>query len=145
MRILLDEHIPAPLLELLRIDESHAFAHVNDLSLTGTPDAALFKRARELGFDTIVSLDRNQLTYEREWRALRRARLHHVSLRQSRATQGERGTLRMVASIAVAIPRVLDFLAACDSPQVVEIALLSDSKRFDAISHHQHEQGKSRV
>ena len=86
MQVLLDEGIPQPLLDVLRIDESHCFDHVNLIGLAGTPDVDLFGEARHLGFDAIVSLDRQQLNYKREWRALRKARLNHVSLRQSHAT-----------------------------------------------------------
>jgi hypothetical protein len=143
--VLLDEGVPVPLLELVRIDKSHDFEHVVYCNLAGKKDRDLFPLAAQRGVEVLVALDRAQLNYEPEWRALRQAGLHHVSLRQRRTTQSKRGTLRVLASIALALPRVLDHLAACKEPQVVDIALLADSARFDSVSHHKHAQAQGRV
>ena len=56
MRVLLDEGIPQPLLDVLRIDESHYFDHVNLIGLAGTPDIDLFGEARHLGFGAYPGL-----------------------------------------------------------------------------------------
>jgi hypothetical protein len=73
------------------VEPEHAFAHVNDLGWNGTTDTVLFGRAAAKHYEVIVALDRNQLTNADEWKALKKSRLHHVSVKQNTSTQGARG------------------------------------------------------
>ena len=140
MQILLDENIPAPALASLAVLVPHRFAHANDLGWAGTTDPALFALARRDGFDAIVALDRKQLHAHAEWSALTKARLHHISIRQSRATQGAAGSLRLMASLLVAMPRILDDLTSRTGGCVVEVRLLEDQSRHEAWTYREHEQ-----
>ena len=139
MHVLLDENIPAPALASLRVLTPHVFEHVNDRSWAGTADPTLFANAGRAGFDVIVALDRRQLYNADEWQALKRARLHHVSIRQTRTTQGARGSLRLMASLLLAMPHVLDDLAARDGGCVVEVRLLDDRSRHELWTYREHE------
>jgi hypothetical protein len=144
MRVLLDENIPVPLKAPLRLLEpGHEFRHVLDEGWQGIPDPDLFRRARDGGFDALVALDRNQLSYRDEWLALKRANIHHISIRQTRSTTGKHGMLRVLASLAAAIPRVLDDLAGEDGGQIVAVTLLEDRPRHQKVSYREHEQRTS--
>jgi hypothetical protein len=138
--VLLDEGVPVPLIEILAmLGPGHTFQHVNDLGWMGMKDPALFHQASAAGYEVIVALDRNQLTSAAERRALKRSGLHHVSIRQTKATQGARGQMRMLASLSVAMPRALDDLSAADGGQVVEITIISDTTRHVMRSYREHE------
>ena len=139
MRVLLDENIPAPALVSRRVLVPHVFDHVNDVGWAGVTDPDLFSRAARSGFGAIVALDRNQLYSDAEWRALKRSALHHVSIRQTRATQGARGSLRLMASLLLAMPRVLDDLETRSLGCVVEIRLLEDRDRHFIWTYREHE------
>jgi hypothetical protein len=138
--VLLDEGVPVPLVEILAmLGPTHTFQHVNDLGWMGMKDPALFQRATASGYEVIVALDRNQLTSAAEWKALKRSGLHHVSIRQTKATQGALGQMRILASLAVAMPRALDELSAADGGQIVEVTIISDTTRHVMRSYREHE------
>jgi hypothetical protein len=140
VHVLLDEGVPEPLSVILAmLEPTHTFRHVNDLGWMGIKDPLLFERAAASSFEVIVALDRNQLTNAAEWRALKKARLHHVSIKQSKQTQGARGQMRILASLAVAMPRALDDLSAADGGQIVEVAIISDTARHVMRSYREHE------
>lgn len=71
----------------------------------------------------------NQLNEAREARALKRAGLHHISLRQGRTAQGIKGTARLIASVVVAMPYVLADLEGAPGQRVVELSLSSAGAR----------------
>lgn len=73
MRILLDEGLPVQLLDPLRRNRGHEFAHVDGVGWKGKRDTNLFKDAAAKGYDAIVALDLDQLVDPEEWRALRDA------------------------------------------------------------------------
>jgi PIN like domain len=140
MFVLLDEGVPEPLSVILAmLEPAHSFKHVNDLKWMGVKDPELFRRAAKARFDVIVALDRNQLANAAEWKALKKAKLHHVSIRQTKQTEGARGQMRMLASLAVAMPRALDDLEAATGGQVVEISIISDRKRHTMRPYREHE------
>ena len=115
----------------LRLNRGHTFTHVTELTWSGRKDAELFSTAVGRGFDVIVALDVNQLVDPGEWRALKRAKLHHVSLRQGRTVRGATGVARVLASLVVAMPYVLADLDAADGQRIVEISLLSATARHE--------------
>jgi hypothetical protein len=81
--------------------------HVNGLGWMGMKDPALFRRASGAEYGVIVALDRNQLTSAAEGKALKRSGLHHVSIRRTKAPQGARGQIRILATLNV-VPRASD-------------------------------------
>lgn len=113
----------------LRLNKRHEFAHVTELGWEGRKDRSLFDSAARRGFDAIVALDVDQLVDPSEWRALRASGLHHVSLRQGRTVRGRTGVARVLASLIVALPYVLEDLADVDDQRIVEVGLLSAGAR----------------
>jgi hypothetical protein len=138
VQVLLDEGVPEPLSVILAmLEPAHTFRHVNDLGWMGINDPLLFERAAAGAYEVIVALDRNQLTNATEWRALKKSRLPHVSI--NKQTQGARGQMRILASLAVAMPRALDDLGAAVGGQVVEVSIISDTARHTMRSYREHE------
>jgi hypothetical protein len=138
--VLLDEGVPEPLSVILAmLEPTHTFRHVNDLGWMGIKDPVLFARAAAASFEVIVALDRNQLTNAAEWKALKKANLHHISIKQSKQTQGARGQMRILASLAVAMPRALDDLVTASGGQIVDIVIISDATRHTMRSYREHE------
>lgn len=131
MRFLLDEGMPVQLLGPLRCNRGHDFDHVDDLGWKGKPDTFLFADAAKRGFDGIVTLDLDQLADQDEWRALKKSALHHVSLRQGRRVTGTAGVARIIGSVVVAMPYVLDELQPTGEQRIVEIAMLASGARHE--------------
>ncbi len=139
MRLLVDEGVPVQVLEPFRRNKGHEFSHVTELGWDGRKDRPLFASAAKRGFDAIVALDVDQLVDAREWRALRTAALHHVSLRQGRTVKGRTGVARVLASLIVAMPYVLADLEAVNGQRIVEIALLSAASRHEVFDPRKEE------
>ncbi len=131
MRLLLDEGLPVQLLEPLRRNLGHEFEHVDGLKWKGKLDTFLVRDAARRGFHAIVVLDLDQLADPSEWRALRETGLHHVSLKQGSRVKGKKGVARVMASLILAMPYVLDDLDAVDDQQIVEVALLAAGHRHE--------------
>ncbi len=131
MRILVDEGMPVQLLGPLRVNRGHRFDHVNDLQWKGRLDQPLFRDASARGYHAIVTLDVNQLSDADECRALRRSGLHHISLQQGRTVRGLKGLARVMASVVVAMPYVLEDLEEADGQRIVELSLLSAARRHE--------------
>ena len=55
MKLLLDEGLPVQLLEPLRRNHEHTFAHVEELGWKGKLDHFLFADAAKEGFDAIIA------------------------------------------------------------------------------------------
>jgi hypothetical protein len=81
----------------------------------------------------VLTLDLAQLDSVEESRALKRAGLHHIGIRQGRSAQGMRGMARVIASVVAAMPYVLDDLDAADGQRVVELALLGAARRHELL------------
>jgi hypothetical protein len=131
MRLLVDEGVPVQVLDPLRRNHGHAFQHVDELGWKGKQDEFLFDDARKGGFDGLLALDVDQLADPDECKRLRRAGLHHVSLRQGSRVKGRKGVARIIASTVVAMPYVLEDLQGVQGQRVVEISLLSGSPRHE--------------
>ena len=120
------------LLPPLRRNGTHEFDHVDDLGWKGKLDHFLFPDAANKGFDAIVSLDVDQLVDRKEWKALRKSELHHISVKQGRTVKGRKGLARVMASLIVAMPYVLEELAEAEHQRIVEIKLLSSGARHES-------------
>jgi hypothetical protein len=132
MRILVDEAMPIQALPPLRLNRTHVFDHVDDLGWKGKPDTLLFADAAGRGYDAVLTLDLAQLDSVPESRALKRSGLHHIGIQQGRSAQGVRGMTRVIASVVVAVPYVLDDLVAADGQRIVQLSLLSRRRRHEA-------------
>ena len=97
----------------------------------GKLDPFLFNDAVARGFEAIVTLDVDQLSDPDLCRVLKGSGLHHVSLRQGRTVRGKAGVARIIASLVVAMPYVLDDLLAATGQMIVEVALLSGGARHE--------------
>jgi hypothetical protein len=129
MRVLVDEAMPVQVVAPLRLNRGHQFDHVEDLNWKGRPDVALFRDAASKGYHAILTLDLAQLDSAEESRALKRSGLHHVGIGQGRSAQGIRGIARVIASVVVSLPYVLTELEEADGHRIVELSLLSPSRR----------------
>lgn len=129
MRVLIDEGMPVQVMPPLRLNKGHSFEHVEDLKWKGKKDIPLFRDAARRGFEAVVTLDLSQLDSADESRALKRSGLHHVGIAQGRSAQGIKGIARVIASVIVSMPYVLADLEQADGQRVVELSLLSASKR----------------
>ncbi len=129
MRVLVDEPMPVQVLEPLRLNKGHGFDHVDDLHWKGKEDVSLFRDAGSKGYQAILTLDVTQLESVNESRALRRSKLHHIGIQQGRSAQGIRGMARVIASVVAVMPYVLDDLGEAEGQRVVELSLLSATRR----------------
>ncbi len=129
MRVLVDEPMPVQVLAPLRLNRGHEFDHVNDLRWKGKKDVPLFRDAASRGYEAILTLDVAQLESVEESRALKRSGLHHVGIQQGRSAQGLRGMARILASVVVSMPYVLDDLDRIKEQRIVELSLLSAARR----------------
>lgn len=131
MLCLLDEGMPVQLLEPLRRNFGHTFDHVERVGWKGKQDRFLFHDARQRGYEALVALDVDQLADPDECKRLKDSGLHHISLRQGSRVQGRKGTARLIASVVVSMPYVLEDLDGVTAQRVVEIALLSGARRHE--------------
>jgi hypothetical protein len=129
MHVLVDEAMPVQVLDPLRLNKGHEFHHVDELHWKGKKDASLLRDAASKGYEAVLTLDVAQLESADESRALRRSKLHHIGIQQGRSAQGIRGMDRVIASVVVAMPYVLDDLANAGGQRVVELGLLGSRRR----------------
>ena len=129
MQVLVDEGMPVQLIEPLRRNRGHSFDHIDELRWKGRLDQPLFREASSRGYEAILTLDVNQLSDAEECRALRRSRLHHVSIQQGRSVRGLKGLARVMASVIAAMPYVLEDLEYAPGQRIVELSLLSAGRR----------------
>ena len=132
MFVLVDESVPVQVMAPLGLNRGHTFAHVTELKWSGRRDTELFSSAVERGFEAILAVDVDQLVEPTEWRALKRSKLHPISLRQGRTVRGASGVARVVASLIVAMPYVLSDLEDADDQRIVEVSLLSATSRHES-------------
>ncbi len=138
MKFLLDEGLPVQLLGPLRRNTPHEFRHVEELKWKKKGDTFLYPDASARGFEGVLALDVDQLVIKKEWEAIRRSGIHHISLRQGRTVKGKKGLARVIGSFIAAMPWILDDLASADEQQIVEVSLFGNSARhksFDAKSY----------
>lgn len=79
MRILLDEDVPMPILDLLRhILKGHTVDHVYRVNWGSKTDVDLYKDARARRYDVIVTNNLRQLNEPSECDAIKRSGLHVI-------------------------------------------------------------------
>ena len=126
MRILLDEDVPRPVLDLLRhVLRGHEVHHVHMIRWAGKKDLPLYQDAKNAGYDVVVTNDNAQMSDPDECRQVKRTGMHRVSYRQQ---PGLRGLAIAMASLVAAMPDVMAELANADGQRLVSITGI-DPKR----------------
>jgi hypothetical protein len=119
VKILVDEQTPVLYVKLLEFAcPGHEVKHVDEMRWKGKPDKHLLPDAAKRGFDVILTNDHNQLSDPVEVKAIKRSKLHHV---RYAIPVGPHGLSRALASVAAAMPTVMDHLAVVTSQRVVKI------------------------
>lgn len=127
MKILLDENVPIQTLDLLsRVLRGHDVDHVDRIRWKGKKDSFLLPDAASAGYELLLTKDSNQLEDPIECRLIRRSKIHHVRFRQG---EGIRGLGTAVASVIVAMPRVVAELEAAGGQRLVRIEGINPVKR----------------
>lgn len=81
MNRLLDENVPAPMTSIVKmlLRRSHDVQHVNDMSgWSGTQDLRLYDKAKDAGFQVVVTNDARQMNRKLEVEAIAKSGLHRI-------------------------------------------------------------------
>lgn len=128
MRLLLDEDVPVPLLELLQhLLREHTVKHVSTIGWRGKKDRPLFKDAANR-FDAVLTNDLGQFNDPDECRAIQRSGLHHISYE---LRDGLDGLALASAAICAAIRPIIAALNSVPEQRIVRIHSLARRRRFD--------------
>lgn len=127
MRLLLDEDVAVPLLDLIRhLLREHSVDHVTSVGWRGKKDRPLSHDAAGR-FDAVLTNNIRQFNDPDECRAIQRSRLHHISYEQGDGLDGLAS-----AAICAAIRPVVAALDVADSQRIVRIHRVSGARRrFD--------------
>ena len=129
MKILLDEDVPQPLLDVVRhLLRGHVVEHVYTRGWQGKKDRPLFADAAAARFETIVTNNLKQFNDPGECSAIQKSGLHHVSYALD---NGLDGLARASASILAAIRPVVAELEAASTQRIVRIhQIATKQKRY---------------
>lgn len=85
MKLLLDENVPRPMAEIVRILlTAHDVMHVHELDgWAGTKDIELYAMAKTEGFQAVITNDAKQLYRPMEVKAIAWSGLHRIQYRQN--------------------------------------------------------------
>lgn len=134
MRVLLDEHVPVQVIELVaHLLLPHEVKHVHDVGWDGKKDKFLVVDAANRGFQVLVTNDRNQLNDPEELKKIKKAGIHHVTY--SHKVQRLRGLGLAMGAVVAAMPIVMETLQEVSGQRLVSIKGLSSSPsaRFQVI------------
>ncbi|MEU9974094.1 DUF5615 family PIN-like protein [Streptomyces sp. NPDC051014] len=123
MKLLLDENVPRPMAEIVRILlTAHDVVHVHELAgWAGTKDIELYAKAKTEGFQAIITNDAKQLNRPLEVEAIARSGLHRIQYRQNNKHGGLVGLGTAIATVCAALPHVIAELAAVDGRRRVSL------------------------
>lgn len=128
MRILLDEDVPRPVVELLRhVLRGHDVDHVQEIKWAGKKDLVLYQDAKRAGYDVVVTNDAAQMSDPDECKAVKKTGMHRVSYRQRHP--GLRGLATAVASLIAAMPDVVAELANADGQRLIAITGIDPTRQ----------------
>ena len=122
MKLLLDENAPAPITSMVKtlLRRSHDVQHVIDVpGWSGTKDLHLYGKARDAGFEVVVTNDAKQMNRKLEVEAIAKSGLHCVQYPHKQ--DGLAGLGLAMATVCAALPSVLQELAAADGQRLVTL------------------------
>jgi hypothetical protein len=86
VKLLLDENVPAPITSTVktRLRRSHDVQHVIDMpGWSGTKDLQLYGKAKDAGFQVVVTNDAKQMNRKLEVEAIAKSGLRRISCRMT--------------------------------------------------------------
>lgn len=127
VKILLDEDVPAQVLDALRqVLPDHKVDHVHTIKWSGKKDKPLLADASARGYQVFITNDSNQLNDVDESRAIRDSGMHHVRYETSPGKDGL--ALAMASVLAAAVPCLAE-LEAAGTQRLVHIKGLTAHRR----------------
>lgn len=122
MKLLLDENVPAPITSTVKtlLRRSHDVQHVIDMpGWSGTKDLHLYGKAKDAGFEVVVTNDAKQMNRKLEVEAIAKSGLHRAQYPHRQ--NGLAGLGLAMATVCAALPSVLQELAAADGQRLVTL------------------------
>lgn len=131
MKLLLDENVPRPMVEIVRILlTAHDVVHVHELAgWAGTKDIALYAKAKAEGFQAIITNEVKQLSRPMEVEAIARSGLHRIQYRQNNKHGGLVGLGTAIATVCAALPHALAELEEAEGQLLVSLTAVDPSRR----------------
>lgn len=122
MKLLLDENVPAPITSTVKtlLHRSHDVRHVIEIpGWGGTKDLYLYGKAKDAGFEVVVTNDAKQMNRKLEVEAIAKSGLHRIQYPQRQ--DGIAGLGLALAAVCAALPPVLRELADADGQRLVTL------------------------
>ncbi|MGW0712231.1 DUF5615 family PIN-like protein [Streptomyces sp. NPDC002643] len=131
MKLLLDENVPRPMTEIVRILlKAHEVVHVHELKgWTGTKDIELYARAKADGVEVVITNDTKQLSRPLEVAAIAQSGLHRIEYRQNNKHGGLVGLGTVIATVRAALPHALSELEAADGQRLVSLTSIDPTRQ----------------
>lgn len=122
MKLLLDENVPAPITSAVKalLRRSHDVRHVIDMpGWSGTKDLHLYGKAKDAGFEVVVTNDAKQVNRRLKVEAIAESGLHRIQYPHKQ--DGLAGPGLAMAAVCAALPSVLQELATADGQRLVTL------------------------
>lgn len=122
MKVLLDENIPVPVTSAVKtlLRRSHDVRPVIDMpGWSGTKDLHLYGKAKDAGFQVVVTNDAKKMNRRLEVEAIAKSGLHRIQYPHRQ--DGLHGLGLAMATACAALPSVLRELAAADGQRLVTL------------------------
>jgi hypothetical protein len=131
LKLLLDENVPRPMAEIVRILlKAHEVVHVHELKgWTGTKDIELYAKAKADGFEVVITNDTKQLSRPLEVAAIAQSGLHRIEYRQNNKHGGLVGLGTAIANVCAALPHALSELEAADGQRLVALTSIDPTRQ----------------
>ncbi|WP_405418067.1 DUF5615 family PIN-like protein [Streptomyces microflavus] len=131
MKLLLDENVPRPMAEIVRILlKAHEVVHVHELKgWTGTKDIELYAKAKTDGFEVVITNGSKQLSRPLEVAAIAQSGLHRIEYRQNNKHGGLVGLGTAIATVCAALPHALSELEAADGQRLVSLTSIDPTRQ----------------
>jgi PIN domain-containing protein len=122
VKVLLDENVPAPITLTVKtlLRRSHDVQHVIDMpGWGGTKDLHLYGKAKDAGFQVVVTNDAKQMNRKLEVEAIAQSGLHRIQYPHKQ--DGLTGLGLAMATACAALPSVLQELGAVERQRLVTL------------------------
>lgn len=130
MKLLLDENVPRPMAEIVRILlAAHDVVHVHELDgWAGTKDIELYAKAQAEDFQAVITNDVKQLSRRLEVEAIAKSGLHRIQYKQNNKHGGLVGLGTAIATVCAALPHALTELERADGQRLVSLMAVDPSR-----------------